>query len=300
VPLIVDEAHGAHLHFLPAGCPNSGLAAGGDVTIQSCHKTLGALVGAAQMHVGSSALVKPQQVQDALNFLQTTSANYLMLASLDLVRRWLAFEGRGLFAQAVADVRRLEDDIESLPGLRVLRPERDPRLAEHTRDPLRVAVNVRDTGWTGYDVEKHLRTHFEVEDEMADLENVVYIFSPRDDVAARTRLFAGLRSVSDNPQENQSPNPQSAIRNPQSIPIPPLAQPPRDAALGPKTVVPFAAAPGRVCAEMVMFYPPGIPLLMPGEVVTQETSELCRQLLAAGGHPYASDPSLQSLQVVEE
>jgi lysine decarboxylase len=158
-------------------------------------------------------------------------------------------------------------------------------------------VNVHDTGWTGYEVERHLRTAFQVEDEMADLENVVYIFSPRDDEGARARLLHGLRSLGAVKKTASSANPKSA--NPNSIPVPPLAIPPRDAALGPKTVVPFASAPGRVCAEMVMFYPPGIPLLMPGEVVTQETIELCRQLLAAGGHPYASDPSLQSLQVVE-
>jgi lysine decarboxylase len=131
------------------------------------------------------------------------------------------------------------------------------------------------------------------------LENVVYIFSPRDDETARGRLLAGLRSISARPVIDPSSNPPSGIRIPESIPIPPLAMPPRDAALGAKESVPFASAPGRVCAEMVMFYPPGIPLLMPGEVVTLETMEVCRQLLAAGGHPYASDPSLKSLQVVE-
>jgi arginine/lysine/ornithine decarboxylase len=305
VPLIVDEAHGAHFHFLPAGGPAPALAAGADIVVQSCHKTLGSLVGSAQLHVGRESPIEPGRVQEALNFLQTTSPNYLMLASLDLMRRWLAREGHALFAEAVHEVRQFDEEIDALPGLRVFHPERDPRLAEHRRDPLRTVVDVSGTGWTGYEVERHLRSEFRVEDEMADLSNVVYIFSPRDDAAARHRLLSGLTDVTKRAKASASDNPKSARSSPaaagtpQSLPIPPLAMPPRDAALADKSTTPFAAATGRVCAEMVMFYPPGIPLLMPGEVVTQETIDVCRELLAAGGHPYASDPSLQTLRVVK-
>jgi lysine decarboxylase len=74
---------------------------------------------------------------------------------------------------------------------------------------------------------------------------------------------------------------------------------PRNAALAPKAVIPLATSAGRTCAEMVMFYPPGIPLLMPGEVVTPETLDVCRRLLAAGAHPYANDPTLETIRVVE-
>jgi lysine decarboxylase len=200
VPLIVDEAHGAHLHFLPPGgspaAPPPALAAGADLVVQSCHKTLGSLVGSAQLHVGRQSLVDASRVRDALNFLQTTSPSFLLLASLDVMRRWLWREGREMFAAAVAEARQLEDKIDSLAGLRVLRPENDPRLAEHRRDPLRVTVNVSGTGWSGYDVERFLRTDFRVEDEMADWFNVVYILSPRDDPSARGRLLNGLRAVS--------------------------------------------------------------------------------------------------------
>jgi lysine decarboxylase len=299
VPLIVDEAHGAHLHFLPPGGPAPALAAGADLVVQSCHKTLGSLVGSAQLHVGRGSLIDAGRVQEALNFLQTTSPNNLMLASLDVVRRWLWREGRAAFAMAVDEVRRLEDEIAALPGLTVLRPESDPRLANHRRDPLRMVVNVSGSGWSGFDVERHFRTEFHVEDEMADLFNVVYIFSPHDDETARGRLLEGLRAVSAKQLKLSSENPRSENGNPHLLPIPPLAISPREAALASKSTVPFAAATGRVCAEMVMFYPPGIPLLMPGEVVTQETIEVCRQLLAAGGHPYANDPTLETVRVVE-
>jgi lysine decarboxylase len=246
--------------------------------------------------------ISGQRIQEALNFLQTTSPSYLLLASLDVMRRWLWRDGRQLFAEAVETARKLEDEINAMPGLRVLRPEEMPQLADHQRDPLRLVVNVSETGWTGYEVERHLRAEFRIEDEMADWFNVVYVLSPRDDAGARGRLAAGLRAVSrmvktDGARTGGMPDgePGQQLLQPR---IPPLAMLPRDAALGPKTVQTLRSAAGRVCAEMVMFYPPGIPLLMPGELVTDETIDVCRRLLAAGAHPYASDLTMESIRVV--
>jgi lysine decarboxylase len=308
-PLIVDEAHGAHLHFLPPGHPQPALAAGADLVVQSCHKTLGSLVGSAQLHVGLNSPVAPDRVQDALNVLQTTSGSFLLLASLDVTRRTLAREGRELFADAVNEARVLENKIDAMPGLKVLRPESDPRLADHHRDPLRMVVDVSGTGLSGYEVERFLRTQFQIEDEMADSYNVVYVLSPQDDPAARERLVAGLRAVSDSSRESRAKSQEASLRLSTldsqlstfllQPPIPPLAMPPREAALGKKVSVPLVSAAGRTCAEMVMFYPPGIPLLMPGELVTSDTLDVCRQLLAAGAHPYASDPTFETIRVVE-
>ncbi|MEX2317042.1 MAG: aminotransferase class I/II-fold pyridoxal phosphate-dependent enzyme [Pirellulales bacterium] len=305
IPLIADEAHGAHLHFLPQGNPEPALAAGADLVVQSCHKTLGSLVGSAQLHVGRGSLVDAVRVQEALNFLQTTSPNYLMLASLDLMRRWMWREGCQLFTEAVAAALQLEQEVDAMPGLRVFRTEREPCLADHRRDPLRMVVNVSGSGWTGYEVERHLRTEFRVEDEMADWFNAVYVLSPQDDPAARGRLLAGLRAVSQSPKAVRGGGPQGANREESrqhellQPPIPPMVTSPREAALARKASVSLAAAAGRTSGEMVMFYPPGIPLLIPGEQVTPETIDVCRQLLAAGGNLYASDPTLETVRVVE-
>ncbi len=299
IPLIVDEAHGAHLHFLPEGGPGPALAAGADLVVQSCHKTLGSLVGSAQLHVGRDSMVDPGQVRDALNVLQTTSPSFLLLASLDVMRRWLWREGRELFASAVEEAQRLEGAIDAIPGLQVLRPENEPRLAGHRRDPLRLVVNVSGTGWSGYEVERHLRTEFKVEDEMADWFNVTYVLSPQDDPTARERLLAGLKNVSERKKEPGAGTPRLADESLLQPPIPPLAMPPRRASLARKATIPLAEAAGRTCAEMVMFYPPGIPLLMPGELVTAETIDVCRQLQAAGAHAYASDTTLKTVRVVE-
>jgi lysine decarboxylase len=306
VPLIVDEAHGAHLRFLPPGQPQSALDAGADIVVQSTHKTLGSLVGSAMLHVGRQSLIEPARVQEALNYLQTTSPSFLLLASLDVTRRWLWEHGRELFAAAVDATKALESEIDSIHGMQVFRPEHDARLAGHGRDPLRLVVNVSSTGWSGYEVERFLRTEFQVEDEMADWFNVVYVMSPREDQGACARLVAGLREVSrqgSNSSGRGAKERSTLLRAPSSMllqpPIPPLAMPPRKAALAPKAAVQLASAIGRTCAEMVMFYPPGIPLLMPGEMVTGEVLDVCRQLLAAGAHPYASDSTLQTVRVVE-
>jgi lysine decarboxylase len=302
VPLIIDEAHGAHLHFLPPGNPQSAMAAGADLAVQSSHKTLGSLLGSAMLHLGRDSLIEPARVQDALNFLQTTSPSFLLLASLDVMRRWMWQEGRSVFATAVDEAHRLEQEIDALPGMKVLRPERDPRMADHQRDPLRLVLNVSGTGWNGYEVERFLRTEYRIEDEMADWFNVVYVLSPRDDVVAAERLIAGLRAVSGAPKPASGTNRLAEEVESAHLlqpPIPPLAMPPRRAGLAQKTVVTLASATGRTCAEMVMFYPPGIPLLMPGEMVTKETVDVCRQLLAAGAHPYASDATLETIRVVE-
>jgi lysine decarboxylase len=310
VPLIIDEAHGAHLHFLPSGNPQAALVAGADLVVQSSHKTLGSLLGSAMLHVGRESWVDAARVQDALNFLQTTSPSFLLLASLDVMRRWMWKEGKSVFAAAVDEAHRMENEIDALPGMKVLRPERDPRMAGNRRDPLRLVVNVSGTGWNGYEVERFLRTEYRVEDEMADWFNVVYVLSPRDDAEARTRLIDGLRAVSEQSRvgtAHQSDRSEKSVGGAHPTvsahllqpPIPPLAMPPRRAGLAKKAVVPLDAATGRTCAEMVMFYPPGIPLLMPGEMVTKETIDVCRQLLAAGAHPYASDATLETIRVVE-
>lgn len=299
VPLLIDEAHGPHLGFLPPGGPTPALAAGADLVAQSCHKTLGSLVGTAQLHVGKHSPVAPEQVRDALNFLQTTSPNYLQLISLDANRRYMAREGRTLFAEAVDETAALAAAINSLPGLAVLDATADPRLAGHRQDPLRLVINVAGAGWTGYDAELLLRNEYQIEDELSDWYNIVLVCSPHDDPAARERLLAGLKRVSANPRKQ----PKSSIEGSADLlqpAIPPLVLTPRDAALGPKKPVPLADAVGRVCAESIMFYPPGIPLLMPGEQVTAEILEVCQALLAGGAHCYASDPTLATMRVVAQ
>ena len=297
IPLLVDEAHGPHFRFLPEGGPRPALDEGADLVAQSCHKTLGSLVGTAQVHVGHDSPVSPAQVRDALNLMQTTSPNYLQLISLDANRRYMAGEGTALFAHAVEQAKRLTAAINKLPGLKVLNTADDPRLSQHRLDPLRLVINVAGAGWTGYDAELLLRREFKIEDELSDWFNIVLVISPHEDAAAAERLVAGLKQASQNPRTPAKSSIAEASNLLQPA-IPPLVMTPRDAALGPKLGLPLSESIGRVCAESIMFYPPGIPLLMPGEEVTPDIIEVCQQLLAGGAHCYASDPTLGTIRVV--
>ena len=133
----------------------------------------------------------PTQVRDALNFLQTTSPSYLLMASLDLVRRRMAREGKQLFAEAVDDARARERDRTLAGAASAAAGKRSAAWPATCAIRLRLVVNVAGTGWTGYEFEKYLRTEFQVEDEMADWSSVVYILSPQDDPAARRAAAGG-------------------------------------------------------------------------------------------------------------
>jgi lysine decarboxylase len=298
VPLLVDEAHGSHLPFLPEGGPQPALDAGADVVVQSCHKTLGSLVGTALLHVGSHSQVDPARLRESLNLLQSTSPNYLMLASLDAVRRHMWRSGRELFAAAARDADWLSAELRRLPGITVLQTEGNAKLVGFRRDPLRLVVNVAQTGWTGYEVEQFLREEYSVEDEFADFFNVVLVVSPNDDPLARRRLLEGFRAVSCAPREGQDAREplRADLLQP---PIPPLLLSPREAVLGSARQAPVADAVGLPVAETVTFYPPGIPLLMPGEEITGATLAVCQQLLAAGAHCYANDTTLATIKIVD-
>ncbi len=179
VPLIVDEAHGGHFCFLPEGAPKSALASGADLAVQSCHKTLGSLVGSAQLHVSRNSLVHRRKgtarVKLSPNDQPELSAARVArcdaaLACGEKARRCLPRPSRKRSNWQLRSMR--------LRGLKCFESRIDARLADYRQDPLRLVVNVRETGWSGYEVERFLRTEFQVEDEMADWFNVVYIFEP--------------------------------------------------------------------------------------------------------------------------
>jgi lysine decarboxylase len=283
---------------LAPGSPKPALDAGADVVVQSCHKTLGSLVGTALLHIGKHSLVEPARLRETLNLLQSTSPNYLLLASLDAVRRHMWRHGRVIFAEAARQGHELAADLARMPGISVLETGDDPRLAEYRRDPLRVVVNVARTGWTGYEVERFLRTEQHVEDEFADFFNVVLVLSPHDDAEARARLLEGFRAVSSHPRPINKAAAFTASHLLQP-PIPPLIFSPREAVLGRTQTVSLAASIGRASAETITFYPPGIPLVMPGEQMTPETIHVCQELLAAGAHCYASDTTLTTIKAVD-
>jgi arginine/lysine/ornithine decarboxylase len=295
IVLLVDEAHGAHLTLLPPGSLLSALAYGADVVVQSVHKTLGSLVGTAQLHRAHGSRVPAERLQRALNLLQSTSSNYLLLASLDLARRWAWQSGRQAFRDAVRSCSALRTKLRQIPGIRPLEPADVPELAGCAADPTRLVVDVSGLGFPGVALETLLQEEFQIGVEFCDQRNAVFVLGPGDAEEAYIRLeraFWQLRKVRP-PQETLAHG---------SLPplvVPPLALFPREAAFCPGTRVALSAAVGRVCGELITVYPPGIPLICPGEQFTTEVVAVCEELRARNVGVFASDGSLATVTVLD-
>jgi len=294
IPLLVDEAHGAHLHFLPAGYLPSALDCGADVVVQSVHKTLCSLVGTAQMHRSHRSVISQQRLQWALNLLQSTSANYLLLASLDLTRRWAWLSGREAFRTVVGVSHELRTRLKAVAGVRPLSLAHCPELAGCNYDPTRLVVDVSGLGVSGSQLEEHLQKHAQIGVEFCDTSNGVFVLGPADVPDAYIRLERAFLELA---RTSHGTRPD---RGGQAFTAPPVVLIPREAACCTTMRVPLLSAIGRICGEVINIYPPGIPLICPGELFTAEVVAFCEQFLAQGACVFASDISLASVMVLEK
>jgi lysine decarboxylase len=295
VPLVVDEAWGAHLHFHPA-LPADALASGADLVTSSTHKIVGSLTQAAMLHLGGGERVDAAVVDRCVSLVETTSPSGLLSGSLDAARRQAYVHGGELLGETLRAVAATRDEIGRIPGLAVLDEGMVGRPGIAGWDPLRLSIDVRGTGSTGYRLAKAAFYTSGLDLELYSENVVVAIFGLGEPAAAAgERLVAGLReAVKQLEAEPGAPDEKLA-------PPPPwgeLAMTPREAFLGPQEVIPFAAAAGRVAAEGLAAYPPGIPNVLPGERLTGETLDYIRESVAHGGYVRGgSDRELKTLRV---
>jgi lysine decarboxylase len=297
VPLAVDEAWGAHLRFHP-DLPPDALGEGADLVVSSTHKIVGSLTQAAMLHLGNGDLVDEAIVDRCVSLVETTSPSALLSGSLDAARRLAQVHGEELLGETLAGIATTRREIDSIPGLAVLDDGMVGRAGIAGWDPLRLAVDVRGTGSTGYRLAK---AAFELDDgidlELSAENVVVAIFGLGEPAAAAGgRLVAALREAVGNLGHGEGERPQGKL-----MPPPPwgeLAMTPREAFLGPQEVVPFEEAEGRVAAESLAAYPPGIPNVLPGERLTRETLDYVAESVRHGGHVRgSSDRALKTLRV---
>ncbi len=295
VPLVVDEAWGAHLHFHPA-LPTDALAGGADLVTSSTHKIVGSLTQAAMLHLGEGGRLDPAVVDRCVSLVETTSPSGLLAGSLDAARRQAFVHGAELLGETLEAVAATRTEIEGIPGLAVLDESMVGRPGIAGWDPLRMAIDVRGTGSTGYRLAKAAFYTSGLDLELYSENVVVAIFGLGEPAApAGKRLVAGLGEAVDKleaepgaPDEKLAPPP----------PWGELAMTPREAYLGPQEVVPFHAASGRIAAEGLAAYPPGIPNVLPGERLTAETLDYIRESVAHGGYVRGgSDRELRTLRV---
>ena len=299
VPLIVDEAWGAHLAFHP-DLPAHALSLGADLVISSMHKIVGSLTQSAMVHLGRDSLLDEGVVDRCVTLLESTSPNSLLGASLDSARRAAAVHGEELLSETLSGLRATRRAVREIPGLDVL----DERLAGapgvYDYDPLRLAVDVRGTACSGYDLARMLRERYDVQMELAGENVIVAVFGMGEDVtAAGERLVRALREVVET--VSAAPPEEAGVLFAPPPPWGELAMTPREAFLGPQEVVPAREAIGRVAAESLAAYPPGIPNVLPGERLTAETLDYIQQALDHGGALRgASDRKLRTLRVALE
>jgi arginine decarboxylase len=299
VPLIVDEAWGAHLAFSDA-LPEHALAAGADLVISSTHKHGGSLTQSGMLHLGHGPHLDEAGIDHALRLVSSTSPSSLLLASLDAARRHAVLHSPQLLAQATAELAALRRRIRRLCGLEVLDERAVGSFGIAAIDPLRVCVDVRVTGCSGHDVARHMRIHDDVHVELSGEHVLVAVFGLGEPVAVLgERLVQSLARACVRLTRRREPIAVAHVRH--APPWGPAALSPRAAFLSAREAVPVAEAEGRIAAECLAAYPPGIPNVIPGERLTRENLANLRRTLEQGGVVRgAADPTLQTLLVVAE
>jgi arginine decarboxylase len=294
IPLLVDEAWGAHFPFHP-DLPTAAVQAGADLAIQSLHKADGGLCQASLILL-SGDLVDPVDLRLRLDLLTTTSPSALLYGSIDGFRHRMVAEGRQLLDEALHRVNDLRARLAKVPGLTVM----DESIIGHDGvaewDPMKLSVDVSALGITGYQAKEWLQSQHRLTVQLGDARRVVCSLTYSDNDAALERLGNAVEALAVDPSAGGRPGPQ----------IPPLEQLNLEQVMNPRDAF-FAATEhvsgpvGRVSAEMVSPYPPGVPTILPGERFTRPVVDYLRAGLAAGMTiPDAADPTLCTFRVVRD
>lgn len=298
IPLLVDEAHGPHFAFHPE-LPISAVAAGADLTVQSTHKVLAAMTQAAMLHF-QGPYVKVDRVSQALQLVQSTSPSYLLLASLDAARQQMALHGKELMTRTLRLADAARSGISQIPGLSVLGPVQagvNPGFV--ALDRTRLTVKVSDLGLSGFAADEILHQQLDVTAELPSVQHLTFIISLGNTDADIKHLVQACITLA-----QDYSGPQLQISSP--FPLPPgnLSVPlysPRDAFFAPVEMVTLEQAVHRISAELVCPYPPGIPILFPGEAIAPVALNYLQRILALGGTiTGCSDCTLQTLKVMRD
>jgi arginine decarboxylase len=297
VPLIVDQSWGPHFGFHP-GVPPSALALGADAAVTSTHKIVGSLTQSALLHVGDTGRVDPGRIAHAVRLTRSTSQSSLLMGSLDAARRQLAIHGHALLTRTLEAAQRLREAVDRLPGCHVVGAEQVGRPGVAAWDPLRVVVDVRGTGASGYEVAAALRAGYDIHLELATHTTCVLVLGvgqPPEDL----ERFA--HDLGETVARIERPGEAPALTRSATALLNEVVVAPREAFLGPAATVGVDEAVGRISAETIAGYPPGIPALLPGERITPEVIGYLRELTSAGARLHgAADPSFATVQVLAD
>ncbi len=265
--LLVDEAHGAHFAFHEK-LPISALKAGADIVAQSTHKTLASLTGSSMCHVKSSK-VDIDKLRFFLQLMQTTSPSHIMLASLDIARYIMESSGQELLNDIIEMCNTTRLEINKMHGLYCMSKDRIGTHGIHQMDPTRMVINFNELGISGTQADKWLREKHNIQVELSDAQNSVAVSTIGDQWEYFERLIEALKELSDFYRDSTKNQQKSKVHlKPNDIPE--MALLPHEAIYKNTEVAELKGSIGKVCGEMITPYPPGIPIIMPGEIINEE------------------------------
>ena len=289
VPLLVDAAHGGHLGFHP-DLPISAIQSGADLVVQSTHKMAGSLTQSSMLHLQGDRL-DHKKVDRALQILQSTSPNFLLLISLDVARRQMAIHGKELLTETLRLSREARSQLNQIPDLQTFSQIEVPTL-----DDTRLTVMTDGLGMTGFEVDQYLDSQFDVISEMPTLTQLVFSLSLGNRQTDIERLVAGFQELS----EVQSKRGKLITNYELRITSYKSCLTPREAYFAKSDRVDINRAIGRISAESLCPYPPGIPLVCIGEEITLEIVEMLQAILRSGGVINgASDATLATILIIQ-
>ncbi|WP_245592296.1 aminotransferase class I/II-fold pyridoxal phosphate-dependent enzyme [Ectobacillus panaciterrae] len=302
IPVIVDEAQGSHVHFHP-DLPISAMEAGADIASSSMHKMGGSFTQTSVINI-REGLVNLDRVKENFSLITTTSASYLLMASLDAARKQMAINGEGLLQRAIDLSRVARNSINKIYGLSCLKPEDlSGSSSSFALDETKICINVTNWGVTGREVENILRDDYRIEVELSDVNNILFIVTIGHNECDIEQLIQALRSLASRFEDGSIPidleriaKSKGAIR---ALTLPTLAMTPREAYFSKVEYVDLDEAIGRVAAESVLVTPPGIPVLLPGEVITKDITDYLNYCIDLGLSVQSSN-GLHAIKVIDD
>ncbi len=259
--VLVDEAHGTHFYF-GNNFPITAMKAGADIAAVSMHKSGGSLTQSSFLLMGQK--INSDYMRQVINLTQTTSASYLLLSSLDISRKRLALHGKEIFAKTVEMAEYARSEINSIGGYYAYSKELINGDSIYDFDISKLSVHTLPVGLAGIEVYDLLRDEYDIQIEFGDIGNILAYLSVGDRKQDIERLISALSEI----RRRFGKSKTGMLSQEYINPI--VAETPRKAFYADKISLPLEETSGRVCSEFVMCYPPGIPILAPGELITDE------------------------------
>ncbi len=288
---LADEAHGTHFYF-GDNLPISAMAAGADMAAVSMHKSGGSLTQSSFLLTGPK--VHAGYVRQIINLTQTTSGSYLLMSSLDISRRNLALRGRQVFGQVRGLAEYARGEINAIGDYYAFGPELINDDSIYDFDLTKLSVHTLDIGMAGIEVYDALRDDYDIQIEFGDLGNILAYVSIGDRIQEVERLVSALAEI----RRRYKRDPSGMLT--QEYIDPTVATSPQEAFYADKLSLPIEETEGRVCSEFVMCYPPGIPILAPGERITRDILHYIKYAREKGCQMTGpEDPSIRHLNVLK-